>query len=199
MASLGCLALLGKMWESQHIGQRSLPLVYSPTTQCWWASHSISVITIGEKRAYLGHLPSLGKAKNHEVQVVLCCWAENWETPVLNCFLLLGGGLGNTRTADTTCAGRGSTCSWQVCSRGLYGLPRLCCWQISLLLLTFGGIWEHGLNYPGSIVATIAATGDGSSCQDLAGLYLCWNFRWRECSVFLDSGFFYLISIIGPS
>lgn len=145
---------------------------------------------MGERSDYPGHLLSLGRARSHGVQVVLCCWVEDWETPVLHCFLLLGGGLGDTRTADTTCAGRGSTCSWQMCSRGLYGLPRLCCWQICLLLLTFGGIWEHGLTFPGSIVATIAATGDGSSCQVLAGLSLSWNFGWRECSVFLDSGFY---------
>lgn len=120
MASLGCLALFGRMWESQLTGQRSLPLACSPTTQCWWASYSISAIAIGGDKC-LPRPPSATEKGQKPWSLgssLLLGGVLGDTSPVL--LLLLGRGLGDTRTADTTYAGIGSSCSKQVLRGGLW-------------------------------------------------------------------------------
>lgn len=155
-------------------------------------SLSLFAIAIDRKRCLPGPRSATGKGWNHGVWEVLCCWVEDWETLVLRCFLPLGRGA-DTKTVDTICAGRGHTCSWQ----GLVWLAQilvLADWP--LVLLMDEGRGGHGLNYLGSVVATISVRSGYCCHKDVSSFraFPSWNIGQRFC-VFLESVFFYLASI----
>lgn len=88
------------------MGQKSLSLAYFPTTQCWWASHSIFAIMIGGEKCLPGPASVTGKTQ------------EPWSP---DCSLLLGRGFGDTSLPFLSATGwrtrRHEACSHHLCKQ----------------------------------------------------------------------------------